>query len=106
MCFAEPRPDWSTLIRIIEGVAQGVHYLHEHRILHLDLKPANILLDCHINPKITDFDLARLLGDNDNESTHVNPNTIGMDLETTDFGLIEEMDDKMTTNVTGIAGTL
>jgi len=101
----EPRPDWSTLIRIIEGVAQGVHYLHEHRILHLDLKPANILLDCHMNPKITDFDLARLLGDNDNESTHVNPNTIGMDLETTDFGLIEEMDDKMTTNVTGIAGT-
>jgi len=47
----EPRPDWSTLIRIIEGVAQGVHYLHEHRILHLDLKPANILLDCHMNPK-------------------------------------------------------
>ncbi|XP_039842674.1 G-type lectin S-receptor-like serine/threonine-protein kinase At1g11330 isoform X3 [Panicum virgatum] len=101
----ELRPDWSTLIRIIEGVAQGVHYLHEHRILHLDLKPANILLDCHMNPKITDFDLARLLGDNDNESTHVNPNTIGMDLETTDFGLIEAMDDKMTTNVTGIAGT-
>ena len=59
-----------------------------------------------MNPKITDFDLARLLGDNDNESTHVNPNTIGMDLETTDFGQIEEMDDKMTTNVTGIAGTL
>ena len=103
MCFAEPRPDWSTLIRIIEGVAQGVHYLHEHRILHLDLKPANILLDCHMNPKITDFDLAKVLGDSDDEATYVNRSTIGMDL---DFGLVEVMDDKMTTNITGVAGTL
>ncbi|RLN11230.1 putative receptor-like protein kinase [Panicum miliaceum] len=95
----EPRPDWSTLFRIIEGVAQGVRYLHEHRILHLDLKPANILLDCHMNPKITDFDLAKVLGDNDDKGTS------GTDLETADFGLIEVMDDKMTTNITGVAGT-
>ena len=59
-----------------------------------------------MNPKITDFDLAKVLGDSDDEATYVNRSTIGMDLETTDFGLIEEMDDKMTTNVTGIAGTL
>lgn len=55
-----------------------------------------------MNPKITDFDLAEVLGD----STHANPNTSGTDLETTDFGLIEVMDDKMTTNITGVAGTL
>ncbi|CAL5051376.1 unnamed protein product [Urochloa decumbens] len=101
----ETRPDWSSLIRIIEGVAHGVRYLHEQCILHLDLKPANILLDSHMNPKITDFDLAKVL--DDNEGTHLNPNTSGMDDPAliTDFGLIEVMHDEMTTTVTGVAGT-
>ncbi|KAJ1256628.1 hypothetical protein BS78_K343200 [Paspalum vaginatum] len=60
----EPRLDWSSLIRIIEGIAQGVKYLHEQRIVHLDLKPTNIVLDSHMNPKITDFEVSKVLNGN------------------------------------------
>lgn len=50
-------------MRIIEGIAQGVHYLHEQHIVHLDLKPDNILLNSEMNPVITDFELSKVLSD-------------------------------------------
>ena len=59
--FAESQLDWSSVFCIIEGIAQGLHYLHEQRIVHLDVKPANILLDSDMNPKLTDFGIARTL---------------------------------------------
>ncbi|CAD6252785.1 unnamed protein product [Miscanthus lutarioriparius] len=60
----EHRLDWSSLIQIIEGIAQGVNYLHEQHIVHLDLKPTNIVMDVHMNPKITDFEVAKVLSAN------------------------------------------
>ncbi|CAN6214280.1 unnamed protein product [Urochloa humidicola] len=56
--------DWHTRFHIIEGVAQGAVYLHNYsrlRIIHRDLKPTNILLDSDMNPKISSFDLAKVL---------------------------------------------
>lgn len=51
------------MLEIASGIAQGIEYLHQgcnQRILHFDIKPHNILLDCSFNPKISDFGLAKL----------------------------------------------
>jgi len=47
-------------LHYIYGIAQGLHYAHQHNIAHLDLKAQNILLKNDI-PKITDWGLSRLL---------------------------------------------
>ncbi|KAF7068777.1 hypothetical protein CFC21_074509 [Triticum aestivum] len=51
--------DWIKTYAIINGICEGLHYLHQNHIVHLDLKPANILLDGNMMPKITDFGLSR-----------------------------------------------
>ncbi|CAL4990430.1 unnamed protein product [Urochloa decumbens] len=53
--------DWSSRFGIIQGLAHGLHYIHGQNIVHMNLKPDNILLDSDMNPKITDFGIARML---------------------------------------------
>ncbi|MBA0641056.1 hypothetical protein Goklo_025647 [Gossypium klotzschianum] len=64
------RLGWGRRYKIIVGIARGLLYLHEDsqlRVIHRDLKASNILLDEEMNPKISDFGLAKLFGESETQ---------------------------------------
>ncbi|KAL6595386.1 hypothetical protein ACP70R_047726 [Stipagrostis hirtigluma subsp. patula] len=69
--------DWDHRYKIIMGICQGLRYLHEGLddtpIIHLDLKPSNILLDDRMEPKIADFGLSRLFSEEQTRTYTINP---------------------------------
>ncbi|XP_058071861.1 probable LRR receptor-like serine/threonine-protein kinase At1g56130 [Magnolia sinica] len=69
--------EWHTRFEICLGTARGLAYLHEEsrpRIVHRDVKASNILLDANLNPKISDFGLAKLY---DDKMSHISTGVAG-----------------------------
>ncbi|TKW38778.1 hypothetical protein SEVIR_1G137850v4 [Setaria viridis] len=61
-------PDWPSRFRIMQGICEGLLYLHEHcRIVHRDVDPSNILLSEGFIPKLSGFGLATLLDQGESE---------------------------------------
>uniref|UniRef100_A0A803N2Q1 non-specific serine/threonine protein kinase n=1 Tax=Chenopodium quinoa TaxID=63459 RepID=A0A803N2Q1_CHEQI len=70
-CGDRPTLDWSKRLHIAQGTARGLLYLHEQcnpKIIHRDVKAANILLDESFEAVVGDFGLAKLL---DRRDSHV-----------------------------------
>ncbi|XP_019266769.1 PREDICTED: probable LRR receptor-like serine/threonine-protein kinase At1g07650 isoform X2 [Nicotiana attenuata] len=69
--------DWPTRHKICIGIAKGLAFLHEEsslKIVHRDIKATNVLLDKKLNPKISDFGLAKL---DDEDNTHISTRVAG-----------------------------
>ncbi|KAJ8461686.1 hypothetical protein OPV22_034612 [Ensete ventricosum] len=77
---SQPPLDWLTRRRIALGAARGLSYLHDHcdpKIIHRDVKAANILLDEEFEAVVGDFGLAKLMDYKDTHVTTAVRGTIG-----------------------------
>ncbi|KAL2324334.1 hypothetical protein Fmac_023392 [Flemingia macrophylla] len=89
---------WTERYKIIQGIAQGILYLHDHsrlKVIHRDLKPSNVLLDNNMNSKISDFGMARMIAlEQDQGSTNRIVGTYGyMSPEYAMYGQFSEKSD-------------
>ncbi|CAM0942726.1 unnamed protein product [Alopecurus aequalis] len=73
--ITDERREWEVCYKIIKEICEGVQYLHDNCIVHFDLKPANILLDDNMSPKISDFGLSRCF--KENQSRDITKNIVG-----------------------------
>ncbi|XP_057431852.1 probable LRR receptor-like serine/threonine-protein kinase At5g45780 isoform X2 [Lotus japonicus] len=79
-CREKPALDWNRRMRVALGAARGLLYLHEQcnpKIIHRDVKAANILLDESFEAVVGDFGLAKLLDQRDSHVTTAVRGTVG-----------------------------
>lgn len=70
-------------LKVSLGTAKGLVYLHEFAnppIIHRDIKSTNVLLDDHLNAKVADFGLSKLMGEDDKDhvTTQVKGTMVGI----------------------------
>ncbi|WVY99461.1 hypothetical protein V8G54_025531 [Vigna mungo] len=83
--------DWPMRFKIIVGIARGMLYLHQDsrlRVIHRDLKTSNILLDEEMNPKISDFGLAKIFGGKETEAKYALDGLFSIKSDVFSFGVI------------------
>ncbi|KAF7005729.1 hypothetical protein CFC21_020833 [Triticum aestivum] len=84
--------DWPICYKVIKGACEGLNHLHtaqEKPIFHLDIKPANILLDKSMTPKIADLGLSKLVSSTLTHKTEIVKGTQGyMPPEYVDNGFV------------------
>ena len=66
---------YGDVLEYTEGIAKALKYMHSQLMLHLDLKPSNIMLDDHNRPVLIDFGLSKHYDENGNPETST---TIGL----------------------------
>ena len=69
--------DEATAIRYTMQLARALGFAHQQNVLHRDVKPHNVLLDGQDVPKLTDFGLAKLVGDHQHSLTATGPSVMG-----------------------------
>jgi len=94
-------------VRIVLDVADAIAHAHERGVVHRDLKPANILMEDDEHPLVSDFGLARRLGEVDAERLTRTGEVLGTPAFLAPeqaFGLKDELDEK--TDVYGLGALL
>ena len=61
--LAQDRPPLADLLRTFEDVCQAVAYAHDHRVIHRDLKPGNVMVGAFDEVQVMDWGLAKVLGE-------------------------------------------
>jgi tetratricopeptide (TPR) repeat protein len=56
----QTRPDWRERLRLLDSVCSAVEYAHGRALIHRDIKPNNVMVDAHGNPRLLDFGIALL----------------------------------------------
>jgi serine/threonine protein kinase len=67
----ETRPDVPTRLALFQRLCDAINYAHQRGVVHLDIKPANVLVDQEGRPKVLDFGLARIMDPDATMATNV-----------------------------------
>ncbi len=86
----EHRLDTQARLRMFQQVCAGVQCAHDHKIVHRDIKPGNILVDAHGRPKLLDFGIAKIL-DPELSTQSIDPTATVLRLMTPEYASPEQV---------------